>query len=266
MVQAAQKKFKVGDMVKRINTRNWSNGNTIRVGDIGKVVGVHGIWIDVEVNGKVIPDNDYYNLQLIPNPGEKIVITHDGKTTIATLYKNNRPVESAEANCSPEDKFDFNVGAKLALERLDRKVKYGEYTIVKIKYPHGRQSYNFKTKDKTAKVGMNIMVISSFTTKPCEVKIVEVIPGADYTGDYRIENMREIEIKEVPKYYNGKIVCIAKGYNNNPYLINLPFTVGKIYDVTNGKIIDDHGDHYDHYDCLERICFAMGNTFIPIVE
>lgn len=48
----------------------------------------------------------------------KIVITTDGKTTLARLYEGKKVVKRAEAKCSPSDTFDFMTGAKLALERL----------------------------------------------------------------------------------------------------------------------------------------------------
>lgn len=49
----------------------------------------------------------------------KIVITHDGKTTTARLFNGKELIKKAEAKCSPDDKFDFMVGAKLAMERLE---------------------------------------------------------------------------------------------------------------------------------------------------
>ena len=52
---------------------------------------------------------------------QKIVITTDGKTTLARLYEEEKVVKSAEAHCSPDDKFDFSVGANLAMERLTGK-------------------------------------------------------------------------------------------------------------------------------------------------
>ena len=63
-------------------------------------------------------------LELIKSDSsEKIVITHDGKTTLARLYENNKVVKSAEAKCDPRDEFDFAVGAKLAFERLTEEKK-----------------------------------------------------------------------------------------------------------------------------------------------
>lgn len=49
---------------------------------------------------------------------DKVVITTDGVTTTATLYSKNTKVRTATAKCSPDDDFDFAVGAKLAMERL----------------------------------------------------------------------------------------------------------------------------------------------------
>ena len=50
-----------------------------------------------------------------------IVITADGKTTTARMT-GERQVE-AIAKCSPEDKFDFLVGAEIATQRLFEKMK-----------------------------------------------------------------------------------------------------------------------------------------------
>lgn len=49
---------------------------------------------------------------------EKIVITTDGTTTTAKLYNGKEVIKSAEAKCSPQDKFDFEHGAGIAISRL----------------------------------------------------------------------------------------------------------------------------------------------------
>lgn len=48
----------------------------------------------------------------------RIAITTDGKVTLARLYEDGKVVRKATARCSPDDKFDFAAGAKLAFERL----------------------------------------------------------------------------------------------------------------------------------------------------
>lgn len=47
-----------------------------------------------------------------------IQITNDPANPRTVVAKNLITGETAEAKCSPKDDFDFNVGAKLALERL----------------------------------------------------------------------------------------------------------------------------------------------------
>ena len=64
-----------------------------------------------------------YEIEKIAPFTEKIVITSDGKTTLARLYENGEVTKTAEAKCSPSDKFDFAVGAKLAFERLNEKTE-----------------------------------------------------------------------------------------------------------------------------------------------
>ena len=53
---------------------------------------------------------------------EKIVITHDGKTTTATMYKGDMK-HVGTARCCPEDTFDFAYGAKLAMKRMMAEVE-----------------------------------------------------------------------------------------------------------------------------------------------
>lgn len=52
------------------------------------------------------------------NMDEKIVVLRNGKAVTATKYADGKKVNSATAKCHPDDKFDFNVGAKIAVGRL----------------------------------------------------------------------------------------------------------------------------------------------------
>lgn len=49
---------------------------------------------------------------------KEIHITTDGTTTHAVLKENGKLVNSAKAVCSPEDTFDFEAGARLAMDRV----------------------------------------------------------------------------------------------------------------------------------------------------
>ena len=79
---------------------------------------------------------------------------------------------------------------------------------------------------------------------------------------------------EMPQYYNGKVVCIATGYNW--------WTVGKVYNVVDGVITTDDGDKYpkfgEPYKDAEDVRHAgcridngddrhnAKNTFVPLIE
>ena len=76
----------------------------------------------------------WYKWEVVPT--EKIVITHDYKTTTATMYRGDEKVV-ATARCAPEDKFDFMVGAKLAMERLNAKIN-APIEPIKPKYYNGK--------------------------------------------------------------------------------------------------------------------------------
>lgn len=50
-----------------------------------------------------------------------IHISSDGKTTTARFYVNGKLVRTAEANCHPDDRFNFKTGAEVAFDRLFEK-------------------------------------------------------------------------------------------------------------------------------------------------
>lgn len=153
-------KFKVEDKVRIVrNTGNMVAKNKY-IGQVHTILNINpnrefGYYLE-NCNGWLWKEDD---LELAVCQ-DKIVITNDGKTTKATLYHGDTKTV-ATAKCSPEDTFDFNVGAKMAMERL-------------------------------------------------------------------------MEAVEPPKYYNGKIVCIDNCGNLNKY------TVGKIYTIEDGVIIDSN--------------------------
>lgn len=113
-------KFKVGDKViaKKnapyyITTNGWK-GVIIKAYENDNIrVKGRGTY---EKNVDFLVKSSYFDLDTECN--QKIVITSDGKTTLARLYQNNSVVKTAEAKCSPEDEFDFNLGATIALLRL----------------------------------------------------------------------------------------------------------------------------------------------------
>lgn len=111
-------KFKVGDKV--IGNEKANCYTITKEGWIGTVKSVGDNWISVAGEGiysTVGVLSEYFDLYGDPKT-QKIVITTDGKTTTAVLYDGKKRIKDAKAECAPSDKFNFGVGAALAVERL----------------------------------------------------------------------------------------------------------------------------------------------------
>lgn len=134
-------KYKVGDKVRVVNVkdhRKYYNGKEFTIKTVcpnghtslstkGTHYGVGEPWIFLE-----------NELEPVFVKNKKIVITSDGVETLARLYENGKVVKKATAKCNPEDTFDFNVGAKLAFERLtepaaEKKEEYYNGKVVCVK-------------------------------------------------------------------------------------------------------------------------------------
>ena len=81
----------------------------------------------------------------------KIVITSDGQTVTAKKYAGKKVVNTATATCSPRDTYNFDTGAKLAMQRMLGGVasvpvqtpKFEVGDIVRVKEKTGRIRHNF---------------------------------------------------------------------------------------------------------------------------
>ena len=126
-VIGSKSKFKIGDKVRankysdeHYTITNFRSGWTGTVVDVGKFDWTDENRDDIKVKGT---DGEIYSVyskyfDLIESPtSSELHITVNGNETIA-VYKHDGKTEKAVAKCSPEDKFDFKVGAKIALERL----------------------------------------------------------------------------------------------------------------------------------------------------
>lgn len=120
-------KYKVGDRVRIITDKSkggiWSlNGEMDKY--LGKVMTIKYIaenYYKMEEDCREHRGNGWlWDDDMIDGLADerKIVITTDGKTTTAKLYDGKKFIETATAKCSPEDEFNFKMGAELAFERL----------------------------------------------------------------------------------------------------------------------------------------------------
>lgn len=117
-------KYKVGDKVRVRKDLNLASvyGRCLATSDMlgyrGKVVTIAAVLHD---SYKVEEDCEtrYWTDKMFePACTEKIIITTDGVTTTARKYDGKNLIKEAKAVCSKDDTFNFDVGAKLAMERL----------------------------------------------------------------------------------------------------------------------------------------------------
>lgn len=78
--------------------------------------------------GLIADDGFRFNVQSVENLKRwyefveinvpRITITADGRKTIATLYKDGKPIRTRYCVCHEDDKYDFIIGAEIAMKRL----------------------------------------------------------------------------------------------------------------------------------------------------
>lgn len=174
---------------------------------------------------------------------EKIVITHDGKTTTATKYytDNGHPMKTvATARCAPEDTFDFNVGAELAMKRLMEAVKPvtvdGFKVGDRVTYFGNRGTVICITEGDT--LGVEFDTKNKYSMHSCSG--FELKSGnTGKSGMCKWANPNDLKHidpnePEPPKYYNGKVVCVKNSAGNE-----IAYTVGKIYEFVDGSFTND---------------------------
>lgn len=123
----ANPKFKIGDRVKLHSGRG--RENIAYVQSMDDHCGKTAIISDVIISGdamifyrlKDIPYSWHESLLEAVKSENKIVITTDGTITRAAMYDGHKLIKKAFATCSKEDAFNFEMGAKIAFERLTAK-------------------------------------------------------------------------------------------------------------------------------------------------
>lgn len=161
-------KFKIGDKV--IGNEKANRYGITKKGWVGTVIRISAFANAIDAcgeDGRIFKHLFSDAFDLFEEPiNQKIVITTDGKTTLARLYEGKKVVKSAEAKCSSEDKFDFKTGAEIAFDRLLEKE-------VKPETPEKPKPYNGKV------VCVNPRQ-NSFYTKG---KIYQIINGVLHSDD-----------------------------------------------------------------------------------
>lgn len=217
---------------------------------------------------------------------KSIIINTDGyKVVTATLYdENGEQLRKETAKCSPEDVFSFEIGAKLAVERLfgdEERIVVGDRTL-KVEFNrHGAEvtaevlemDENLREKNSLASGGeYEVFSISHTEISNNQLFVRGNEKARDHDKAYfrfdsiteakeYIENISELIIKINAEHkWNAKVVCV-KSYN--PYL----FTKGKIYSVEDGKITGNSGIYFGSYKSVDEANKALkAGKFIEIFE
>ena len=175
-------KFKIGDTVEILDgskienyTWGWTSEMADFIGKTGEITNINNTYMDGRV-GYVLNIDRFYMwdercLKFAKPENESIVIYRKNNTVVAL---DKRTGERAIARCNPIDTFDFNIGAKIAFNRLmgidepidepiekplyngrvvcvDNKDKFGsklQYTVGKI--------YEFKNGQLTTDAGWRV--------------------------------------------------------------------------------------------------------------
>lgn len=182
--------FKVGDRVKVV-TKGANIYKDAVVGDEGKVIYINNAAGELLVEfdtkraayhtgyGRCEVGHGYwcrpYMLQHIEHQEEKIVITTDGKTTLARHFKGKTLICGSMAECSPSDTFDFLTGAGIVLDRLTKTEKKQYKTEPK-----------FKAGDLVRVIGSGHDIMHSICINSLAV-VVEVSNDARNGYDYLCE-------------------------------------------------------------------------------
>lgn len=158
-------KYKVGDKVRIVS--KWGKGcyqNSKGKMDkwLGKVMTVKSVDGMLYRMVEDAEDNEKYGWFWTENCiaglacENKIVITTNGTETLARLYDGNKVIKTATAKCSPDDKFSFETGAKIAFERLfDSEEK------------EGPKHFNGKAVCVNADIGFTVGKIYEFVDGQC---------------------------------------------------------------------------------------------------
>lgn len=203
-------KFKVGDKVRVV--RNETNTRAV-IGDIGIIKGIketfpmYAVEFPIlrtqyhECQGLCGCDRGYWcgegMLELVEKkPNECIVIYRKDSDVIAL---DKRTGKKAVAKCSPDDEFDFNIGAKLAFERL------------------GERRYRIVKQDKY-EVGEKVKFVDKCST------------GIDNDFIGKVLAIEDVRIGLITRYYKVKVKHRKEGFSKIWWLTDR-WIEGKVVEI-----------------------------------
>lgn len=154
----------------------------------------------------------------------EVNITINGTDTIAILKENGEEIKRSIARLHPDDKFDFNIGSKLAFDRLfDNENKFNIKSITGVK--------------RIAKAGEYVKVL----VDDC----------------YKTHGYREYEKGEIIKIVRRNENCITDSDSKRAYYIDKTFCYldKEEYVVLEG-VTDDNIEEYKKYILYKELDYS----------
>lgn len=253
------RKFKKGDYVYIKPTSRWNPGQK---GVIKRVVDRPEETLPYFVNGFWISESE---LELIEQPhefkvGDRVECTADVDGVYDTKGRNGMVIGTLSGTIyNFEIKFDDDVN--------------GHNCYGKCEYGHGLNVNKNDLKpltisDKiiitsdgtttTAKRYENGKLVKTSTAKRSAEDTYRFERGADIAYNRLLEREVKSVVPDKPKYYSGKVVCVDDSGQG--------FKKGKIYEVTEGKLVTIFGVSSDPFNSFEEINRSFTSQFIELVE
>lgn len=122
--------FKIGDIICGVKGNRYGVTNermkkakVIRTFNGGMEIKILNHEDNREISGTFCVRNDDKKFKLVKQDTNKSIhITTDGVTTTALFKDGNKVIEQSSTKCHPLDEFDFNIGSRIAFDRLMDKV------------------------------------------------------------------------------------------------------------------------------------------------
>ena len=231
-------KFKVGDKVRILDgskINNYAGGWTKKMGRyVGEVYKVANVVHDSSDSSYILEGFAYvWDERGLERCGNETIVIYRKDNEVIALDK--RTGKKAIAKCSPEDTFDFNIGAKLAFERImnsnKERIDVEDMRKKLDSYCFGRRCCGgCKLESPTYRCGRG----AHFITK-------------DDSGNYTMSNkeikaafnivfgtcIKEVKPKETHKFKVGDIVKGNSKSDKKYNITNSNMTRGKVTRVSN---------------------------------
>lgn len=141
-------------------------------------------------------------------------------------------------------KKDLKVGMVVENKRGNRYIVMGNFICRQDKF----DTLNYYDEDLVNKTSDGLTIMKVYNVRDCSLNSMLNDPG-------------EL-LWERPQYYNGKVVCINNDYNSALY------TVGKIYEFKDGRMIPNYGEKFPSHQVhsFEDWSKRTSSKFIEVVE